>query len=63
MFEEMTTQEIALVSGGDRWAGTPEGRAPCPWIATGLAGSASLMQGLAGAADASLQLKLQSQSR
>ncbi|WP_431260854.1 hypothetical protein ACQ86G_12545 [Roseateles chitinivorans] len=29
MFEELTTQEIALVSGGDHWAGTPEGRAPC----------------------------------
>ncbi|OWQ44338.1 hypothetical protein CDL60_24770 [Roseateles noduli] len=29
MFEELTTQEIALVSGGDRWAATPEGRMPC----------------------------------
>lgn len=59
MFEEMTTQEIALVSGGDRWAGTPEGRAPCPWIAMSLAGSA----GPAGVADALLQVKVQSQSR
>jgi hypothetical protein len=31
MFEEMTTQEIALVSGGDHWAGTPEGREPTAW--------------------------------
>lgn len=65
MFEEMTTQEIALVSGGDRWAGTPDGRAPCPWIAMGLAGSASLAQAsadAASAADASLEVKLQSQS-
>ncbi|RZI58287.1 MAG: hypothetical protein EOP37_16515 [Rubrivivax sp.] len=26
----LTDQEIDMVSGGDSWAGTPEGRAPVP---------------------------------
>ncbi|WP_431050505.1 hypothetical protein [Roseateles sp. L2-2] len=26
----LTEQEIDMVSGGDSWAGTPEGRAPVP---------------------------------
>ena len=47
MFEELTTQEIALVSGGDRWAGTPEGRMTC--MASSLAMSV-LLTGGTGAA-------------
>ncbi|OWQ93841.1 hypothetical protein CDN99_05245 [Roseateles aquatilis] len=28
VMRELTSQELELVSGGDSWAGTPEGRAP-----------------------------------
>ncbi|WP_431050514.1 hypothetical protein [Roseateles sp. L2-2] len=58
MFEELTTQEIALVSGGDRWAGTPEGRMPCLYSAamsvplpggTGAAGAAGAVGAASGA--------------
>ncbi|MFX1681022.1 hypothetical protein PV762_17475 [Mitsuaria sp. CC2] len=72
MFEELTTQEIALVSGGDRWAGTSDGRAPClatPALETGTTGATGSpgaiggSQGDGGLAGAMAMVKTQNKSR
>ncbi|WP_377160758.1 hypothetical protein ACFJIX_13415 [Roseateles sp. UC29_93] len=63
MFEELTTQEIALVSGGDSWAGTPEGRALCQATAEFLTGTASSAQAQGEVAGAYALTKTQNKSR
>lgn len=63
MFEELTTQEIALVSGGDRWAGTPEGRALCEATVAFLTGTVSGTQGQTDVTAAYAPVKAQNKSR
>lgn len=63
MFEELTTQEIALVSGGDSWAGTPAGRALCEATVAFLTGTVSGSQSPADVPGATTPVKAQYKSR
>jgi hypothetical protein len=63
MFVELTTQEIALVSGGDRWAGTPEGQALCEATVAFLTGTANGAQGQSAVPGAYVPVKAQNKSR